>query len=233
MKREPVSFPSAGANAPKLEGILHFARGSGPLPAAVICHPHPLGGGTMHNGVVMAIAHSLASRGIIALRFNFRGVGASEGTHDHGQGERHDVTGALDWLVGQTTVDARCVSLVGYSFGACVGLANLLTDPRIAAFAAVGLPVALCDADLLHSLTGEGWDASQAAPGPLACPKFFVTGERDQIAPPGDLLGLVEHLPAPKQAKIVPGADHFWWGSENEVGEQVAEFIAALWAEHR
>ncbi len=203
------------------------------MPAAVICHPHPLGGGTMHNGVVMAIAHSLASRGIIALRFNFRGVGASEGTHDHGQGERHDVTGALDWLVGQTTVDARCVSLVGYSFGACVGLANLLTDPRIAAFAAVGLPVALCDADLLHSLTGEGWDASQAAPGPLACPKFFVTGERDQIAPPGDLLGLVEHLPAPKQAKIVPGADHFWWGSENEVGEQVAEFIAALWAEHR
>jgi len=187
----------------------------------------------MHNGVVLAIAHSLASRGVMALRFNFRGVGASEGTHDHGLGERDDITGALDWLLGQVTVDARRVSLVGYSFGACVGLAHALTDPRVAAFAAVGLPVALCDADLLHSITGESWDPSQAAPGLVTCPKFFISGERDQIAPPGDMLGLVERLPAPKQAKIVPGADHFWWGSEKEVGEQVAEFIAALWAEHR
>jgi len=187
----------------------------------------------MHNSVVMAIAHALASRGIIALRFNFRGVGASEGTHDLGQGERDDVTGALDWLVGQAIVDARRVSLVGYSFGACVGLAHLLSDPRVAAFVAVGLPVALCDADLLTSLTGDDLDASQAAPELLACPKFFITGERDQLAPPGDLLGLVERLPAPKQAKIVPGADHFWWGLESEVGEQVAEFIAALWAEYR
>lgn len=233
MQQKPVSFPSAGTNALQLEGVLHAARGSGPLPAAVVCHPHPLGGGTMHNGVVMAIARSLASRGVMALRFNFRGVGASKGAHDHGQGERDDIAGAMNWLAGQPTVDARRVSLVGYSFGACVGLAHALTDPRVAAFAAVGLPVTLCDVDLLHALTADDRDASQAAPGPLACPKFFITGQRDQLAPPGDMLGLVERLPAPKQARIVPGADHFWWGSESEVGKQVAEFIAGLWANHR
>lgn len=226
MQQNPVSFPSAGTNALQLEGVLHIARGSDPLPAAVICHPHPLGGGTMHNGVVMAIACSLASRGVTALRFNFRGVGVSEGAHDYGHGERDDVAGAMDWLVGQPDVDARRVSLVGYSFGACVGLAHALTDLRVAAFAGVALPIDLCEPELLHSLSGKGGDVSHAAPALLACPKFFITGERDQLAPPDRLLGLVDHLPAPKQTQLVPGADHFWWGFEREVGERVAEFIA-------
>ncbi|MFN2182909.1 MAG: alpha/beta hydrolase, partial [Anaerolineae bacterium] len=77
--------------------MLHRAEGEGQHPAAVICHPHPLGGGSMHNGVVRAIARTLVSSGVVALRFNFRGVGASEGTFDNGVGERDDVAGALDW----------------------------------------------------------------------------------------------------------------------------------------
>ena len=206
-----------------------MARGESPVPAAVICHPHPMGGGNMHNGVVMAMADSLASRGMIALRFNFRGVGASEGTHDDGHGERDDVKGALDWLAAQPSVDPGRLCLVGYSFGACVGLAHALEDPRVSAFAAVGLPVQLCDPGVLEALAGS--DAAQPAPGVFDCPKLFVTGERDQVAPPGPLLRLVERLAGPKSVQIASGADHFWWGSEHEVGEQVAAFLAGLWVD--
>lgn len=184
----------------------------------------------MHNNVVVAIARSLASTGVVALRFNFRGVGGSGGVHDYGQGEREDVAGALDWLLAQPAVDPRRVSLVGYSFGACVGLAHTLTDPRVSAFVGVALPVALCDPDVVQSLAGTEQDASQPTPGSFALPKLFITGERDQLAPPGELRRLVERLPAPKSLQIVPGADHFWWGFEREVGEQVADFIAGLWA---
>jgi hypothetical protein len=88
MQTSPVTFRSVGVRSVGLEGVLHQAAGEGQLPAAVICHPHPLGGGSMHNGVVVAIARGLASRGVIALRFNFRGVGASEGTFDNGRAER-------------------------------------------------------------------------------------------------------------------------------------------------
>lgn len=206
-----------------------MARGESPVPAAVICHPHPMGGGNMHNGVVMAIADSLASRGMIALRFNFRGVGASEGAHDDGRGERDDVGGALNWLAAQPSVDPGRLCLVGYSFGACAGLAHALTDPRVSAFVAVGLPVQLCDPDVAGALAAQ--DTSQPAPWAFDCPKLFVTGERDQVAPPGQLLRLVERLATPKRVQVVSGADHFWWGLEHEVGEQVAAFLTGLWGD--
>lgn len=223
-----VTFSSTGSHALRLEGVLHFVEGDGQLPAAVICHPHPLGGGSMHTGVVVAIARELASRGVLALRFNFRGVGASEGVHDNGRGERDDVAGALDWLLAQPAVDPQRVSLAGYSFGACVGLAHAHADPRVSAFVGVGLAVEFCDPDAMRPFTERGQDLSQPAPGSLPCPKLFITGERDQLAPPGELLKLVERLPALKSVQIVPGADHFWWGSERKVGELVADFITGL-----
>ena len=195
------------------------------MPAAVICHPHPLGGGSMHNGVVVAIAQTLASRGVMALRFNFRGVGASRGVHDNGRGERDDVAGALDWLLAQPAVDAGRLSLVGYSFGACVGLAQACTDPRLSAFAAVGLAVEFCDPESLRPFIARDQDAPQPAPGSLAFPKLFITGERDRLAPPGELQKLVECLPVPKSVRIVPGVDHFWWGSERRVADVVADFL--------
>jgi len=179
----------------------------------------------MHNGVVVAIARAMASRGVLTLRFNFRGVGASQGVHDNGRGERDDVAGALDWLLAQPAVDPRRVSLVGYSFGACVGLAHVHADPRVSAFAAVGLAVEFCDPDAMRPFTERDQDLSQPAPGSLTCPKLFITGERDQLAPLGELLRLVEQLPEPKSVQIVPGVDHFWWGSERKVGELVADFI--------
>ena len=225
MKQSPLTFPSAGTRPLRLEGILHAVEGDGQLPAAVICHPHPLGGGSMHNGVVVTIARALASRRVAALRFNFRGVGASQGVHDNGRGERDDVAGALDWLRAQPAVDPGNVSLVGYSFGACVALAQAYADPTVSAFAAVGLVVELCDPDIMSRFEKDSQALADHAPGPFTCPKLFVTGERDQLAPPGELMGLVERLPAPKLVHIVPGADHFWWGSEEIVGDLVADFI--------
>lgn len=228
VRQIPVTFPSAEGHALQLEGVLHSVDGDGPLPAAVICHPHPLGGGSMHNGVVMAIARTLASRGVLTLRFNFRGVGSSEGAHDDGRGERNDLAGAIDWLLAQPIVDPRRVSLVGYSFGACVGLAHAHADPRVSAFAGVGLAVEFCDSDATLPFSGRRRDASGPETGSFTCPKLFITGERDQLAPPEELLELVERLPAPKIVQIVPGADHFWWSSEREVAERVAEFVTGL-----
>ncbi|NIV39279.1 MAG: alpha/beta hydrolase, partial [Anaerolineae bacterium] len=171
MVQRPITFPSAGTRALRLEGILHVAEGHGQLPAAVICHPHPLGGGSMHNGVVEAIARGLASRGVTALRFNFRGVGASEGVHDNGRGERDDIAGAQNWLLAQPAVDARRVSLVGYSFGACVALARAYFDPTVSAFAAVGLAVDFCDPVLMRRLESDDRAFSHSAPRSLTCPK--------------------------------------------------------------
>lgn len=208
-----VSFPSTGSNPVQLEGRLRPVDGEGPRPAAVICHPHPLGGGNMHNNVVVAIAKALAARGVMALRFNFRGVGGSEGQHDHGRGERTDLAGAVDWLLARPEVDPGRISAVGYSFGAWVALAHAQTDARVAAVAAVSLVAESCEADSMHSFTR---------------PKFFVTGESDQLAPPGALRELADLLPPPKTLRLVPGADHFWWGREQEVAELVAGFVAAL-----
>lgn len=226
MHQRSVTFTSAGVPSFRLEGVLHPVESDGQLPAAVICHPHPLGGGSMRNGVVVAIARALASRGVTALRFNFRGVGASEGVHDHGRGEQDDVAGALNWVRAQPAVDPGRVSLVGYSFGACVALSQAHADPTVSAFAAVGLAVEFCDPALVSRFERDGQTLADHAPGSFACPKLFVTGERDRLASPGELVELVERLPAPKRVQIVPGADHFWWGSEKAIGDLVADFIA-------
>ena len=179
----------------------------------------------MHNGVVVAIAQALASRGVMALRFNFRGVGASEGVHDKGRGERDDVAGAVEWLLAQPAVDSGRLSLVGYSFGACVGLAQACADPRLLVFVGVGLAVEFCDPGALRPFLHNDQDAPQSALGHLAIPKLFITGERDRLAPPVELRKLVERLPAPRSVQIVPGVDHFWWGSEQKVGKLVADFV--------
>jgi alpha/beta superfamily hydrolase len=181
----------------------------------------------MHNGVVEAITRALASRGVVALRFNFRGVGGSEGVHDNGLGEQDDVAGAQNWLLAQPDVDPGRVSLVGYSFGSCVALARAYADRTVSAFAAVGLAVDFCDPELMRRLEEADQVPSHSGPRFLTCPKLFITGERDQLAPPGRLRRLVECLPDPKMLQIVPGADHFWWGSEKQVGEVVANFLTA------
>jgi alpha/beta superfamily hydrolase len=183
----------------------------------------------MHNGVVRSIARALSDRGVLALRFNFRGVGRSGGKHDKGQAEQEDVAGALDWLLNQPGVDPERIVLVGYSFGAWVGLSLAQRDLRVTATAAVGL-VAWHDEPSLFS-SGALAGLGQFEPDFLKTlnrPKLFITGEYDSFAPPEAVRVLVERLPPPNELRILGGTDHFFAGREAEVGELVADFIAAL-----
>ncbi len=186
----------------------------------------------MDNGLVVAIARSLASSGVTALRFNFRGTGGSDGQHDHGRAEQADVAGALDWLQSQPGVDPRRVSLVGYSFGSWVALSCAQRDPRPIAVAAVGLPAWRYDAEFYNSkawpdLGGEHWEPDPGFLTMFARPKVFVVGEHDPFAPVAMLRRFVDRLPEPKSFHIVPGTDHFFVGYERIVGDLVARAISS------
>ena len=207
-----VTFNSREGSPIQLEGILHLPAGKeGKRAGAVICHPHSLYGGSMGVPLVVAIAEELAQQGVVALRFNFRGVGRSQGTYADGEGEMADVAGALDFLEGQESVDRERLYLVGYSFGAGVGLCHAENDPRIAAVAVVAPYVENPSEGLLKSYTK---------------PKLFLVGEGDTVCPTEWLRSFVAPLPGPKELRILPRADHFFWGREREVAGIVGEFIS-------
>jgi alpha/beta superfamily hydrolase len=203
-----VTFPTRDASL-ELEGKVHLPDGPGPFPGAIICHPYPPAGGSMAVPVVHTIAQALAKAGVAALRFNFRGVGASGGTFDDGRGEVDDVAGGLDWLSGRPAIDSGRLALVGYSFGAAVALAQAARDRRLRALALIGLPLA--------------WIASP----PIAdrCPWLLVAGERDTFCPPSDLQTFSQQLEGDVKVHIVAGADHFLFGHEPEVAGAVADFL--------
>ncbi len=207
----PVAFPAAGGG-PLLEGALHALEGSGPFPAAVICHPHPLMGGDMDNTVVVAVEHALVRRGWMTLRFNFRGAGGSAGSFDEGRGEMDDVAGALDFLCARPDVEASRLAVVGYSFGAEVGLRHAARDPRVGWLAGLALIQELYASPFL--------DADPR-------PKLFVAGDRDPWAPAAPLREYVARLRSPKRLHLVPGANHILGGCEDEAAALVADFLPA------
>jgi alpha/beta superfamily hydrolase len=209
IKETDLFFTSRGEEAIRLEGVLHHPGGKH-LPAAVICHPHSLYGGGMDVSVVVSIARTLVERGVIALRFNFRGVGRSGGKFGEGMGELNDVAGAVDFLLREEDVDQGKLYLVGYSFGAWVGLHHAEHDPRLCGVVAIGLPL---------------WQSEESFLSSYARPKFFIAGEDDSVCPPDVLRRFVEGLPPPKEVRILRGTDHFLIGWEKEVAEAVADFI--------
>lgn len=212
-----VTFPAAGDGL-LLEGALHLPAGSGPHPAAVVCHPHPLMGGTMDNTVVVAVCRALAAHGWAALRFNFRGAGRSEGAFDDGRGEMDDVAGALDFLCapppsfppkGGNEGGAERLALVGYSFGAGVGLRHAVRDPRVSWLAGIAL--------VQEHYADPFLDADPR-------PKLFIAGEHDPWAPANALREYVARLSPPKALRVIPRTDHFFAGRETEVAALVADF---------
>jgi alpha/beta superfamily hydrolase len=184
--------------AGQLEAILNTGRPDAAF-AAVVAHPHPLGGGTMHNKVVYHAAKAFSSFGLPVLRFNFRGTGLSEGTHDDGRGEQDDVRAALDWMVARYALP---VLFAGFSFGSVVGIKACSGDPRVQGLVGLGLPVS---ADGRH-YTYEFLGASGAVP------KLFVCGDQDQYAPKAPLEAVLASAPEPKRIVWVEGADHFFAG---------------------
>lgn len=194
-----------------LEGVLTYPAGSGPFPAAVVCQPHPLYGGNMNNNVVMAIHYALVGRGIAALRFNFRGVGASEGRFADGVGEQNDVRAAFDFLAADDAIDRDRLALTGYSFGAGVAAVVAPSDARVKVFAAVAPPLASVAAEAFQAFSGG---------------KLIVVGDRDDFSSAPALQTVIGMLSEPKRLLVVPGVDHFWWGAERIAADAVADFVA-------
>ncbi|HTU32382.1 MAG TPA: alpha/beta family hydrolase [Candidatus Acidoferrum sp.] len=202
--------------AGRLEALLNTGAENA-THAAVVCHPHPLFGGTLHNKVVFHTMKALNGFGFPVLRFNFRGTGLSEGEHDHGIGEVEDVRTALDWLD-----HAFHLPLIfgGFSFGAAVGLRASCSDSRVEALIGVGVPVAPVAADTEEPRTYT-FDFLREC----AKPKLFVSGARDQFGPRPKLEALVASVPEPKKLVIIEGADHFFEGRLRELREAVENWV--------
>jgi alpha/beta superfamily hydrolase len=207
LTEERVHFPTG--DGLQLEGL--HARGEEQGEGEIIlCHPHPLYGGDMYNNVVDVLQSSLAQKGFSTLRFNFRGVGRSEGGYGEGVTEVEDVQGAVTFLVEKGDGP---LYLAGYSFGAYAGVRGVAKDDRVQALICISPPVAIYD---FASLREEGR------------PKLLVTGKRDLICPVAQVEELFRSLPQPKTLHVIEGADHFWWGIEDQVAGYVADFLQGL-----
>jgi hypothetical protein len=197
--------------AGRLEALLNSGAGNATF-AALVCHPHPMFGGTMHNKVVFHAMKALNSFGFPVLRFNFRGSGLSEGEHAHGIGESDDVRTALNWLDHEFH---RPIIFAGFSFGAAVGLTIACADERVKAIIGLGLPVNPVD------------DRTYDFEFLRTCNKLklFVSGSRDQFGGRGKLEQLVNALPEPKKLVIIESADHFFEGRLREMREAIEVWI--------
>jgi uncharacterized protein len=194
--------------AGRLEALLWTASTPKPVFSALVCHPHPLFGGTMHNKVVYQAAKALHRSGAPVLRFNFRGAGQSEGMHDDGRGERDDVRAALDYLDAE--FPRLPILLAGFSFGSSVGLRVGCGDARVTELIGLGLPVDNVDLSFLRECDK---------------PKLILQGGNDQFGARAKLESLYATLPEPKRLMIFDGADHFFSGALPKVGEAIESWI--------
>ena len=193
--------------AGRLEALLWTSPQAQPPLAAVVCHPHPLHGGTMHNKVVFRVARALHRLGPV-LRFNFRGAGMSGGEHDQGRGEADDVRAALHFLAEQ--FPGRRLLLAGFSFGAWVGLRVGCADARVAELVALGLPANDTDFSYLRE---------------CAKPKLFIQGQHDPFGARAKVKALVAGLAGETKLVVVPGADHFFTGRLAAVDAAVSAWL--------
>lgn len=203
-QNRPVAFSGGPLT---LEGILQLPSAL-PAPGMVVCHPHPMYGGDMHNNVVTAICDAAVENGIAALRFNFRGAGSSEGKYDNGIGEQDDVRAALAYLRDLAQTDGQRVALAGYSFGAAVAVRAAASEADLRAFIGVSIPT-------LMPLEGVE----------LACPALFVSGDEDEYADARELLSFVRNLGPDAQLTLLPGLGHFWFGVEHELKKILTPFL--------
>lgn len=199
--------------AGKLEAILNGGH-EGARFAALVCHPHPLGGGTMHNKVVYHAMKVFSGLGLPVLRFNFRGVGLSEGEFDHGAGELDDAKAALDWLDSKLGLP---ILLAGFSFGSYIGMQAACDDGRVKGFIGLGVPY-----------RAEGRSYSYEFLEHCTQRKLFVSGTEDQFGPKSVVEPMLERAAEPKQIVWVEGAEHFFQGTPSSPGPKLERMQAAM-----
>ncbi len=208
MQKIDVSIPCGTLT---LEGVLEAPEHSQTImPGAVICHPHPLYGGNMHNNVVRAVRNAFIDEGFACLRFNFRGTGASWGEYGNGIDELDDVLAAMDFLGSRSEIDEKRLAVAGYSFGCWVGLKAAVRDPRPGRFIGISPPVDEYDFSFLYDETR---------------PKLLIAGDRDFVCSKEGFQKLLDQIPEPKKGIIIPGADHFHMNSEEIITEETKSFL--------
>jgi len=201
MQEKQVTFRSGDLT---LEGLL--ASPGGEAPAAVVCHPHPMYGGSMYNNVVDAILAAMWQLGYSTLRFNFRGVGASEGEHDGGRGEADDAAAAMAFLLSQPGVHKNGAVMAGYSFGAMVAVAAGYEHADVSRIVAVALPLSMTEAQV---------------PAGASKPMLLVSGDHDSYSPVAALTKLQEKIGKSARLEIIKNTDHFFGGSEAELSRVI------------
>lgn len=192
-----------------LEGLISIPSRRADV-GVILCHPHPLRGGEMRNNVVSALARGFIAADMATLRFNFRGVGRSSGSHDEGRGEIDDVKAAVTCLLQRGSF--KTVAVAGYSFGSLVGLKAGAEDERVHKLIGVALPIATRDASFLKHVTKA---------------KLIISGDRDDYSPKADLLALYAAMPEPKSIEFITAADHFFMGLERGIAEAATAFLAS------
>ncbi len=196
----------------RLEGRYQHSRDRN-APIALILHPHSQHGGTMNNKVVYTLYQSFARQGFSVLRFNFRGVGRSQGVFDRGEGELSDAASALDWLQSFNPNAGACW-IAGFSFGAWIGMQLLMRRPEISGFVSVAPPANMFDFSFLAPCPSSG---------------LIVQGDKDEIVPPASVAKLVDKLQSQRQLTIqhsmIPGASHFFYEHLEEMGREVDAYL--------
>ncbi|MBI4312011.1 MAG: alpha/beta hydrolase [Chloroflexi bacterium] len=209
MRQTAISFSSKGLT---LEGVLSTPEGSSPpYPAVLLCHAHPALGGAMESPLILSLARAIDERGIASLRFNFRGVGGSQGQFTNGQEEWQDVAGALHVLERWPGVDRKRLATAGYSFGAQAVIRGMAELKPAIAFVLVSPP--------LSSFSGSPLGKDKR-------PRLFLVGERDRLVGASRLREVNALFEHPADLEVVLGADHSWRGHEEALAQRVADFLA-------
>lgn len=207
-------MPEVIFNGPegRLEGRYHQTRNA-TAPVALLLHPHPLHGGTMNNKVVYSLYQSFVRQGFAVLRFNFRGVGRSQGRFDNGQGELSDAASALDWMQAQNPNAADCW-IAGFSFGAWIAMQLMMRRPEISGFISVAPPASMHDFSFLAPCPASG---------------LIVHGDKDEVVPIASVSKLAQKLGNQKNIKVdyrvVEGGDHFFTDRIDELSGHVDDYL--------
>jgi alpha/beta superfamily hydrolase len=210
MKEEKVFIPSNGI---QLEGLLSIQEASPFRGGVILCHPHPQYGGDMENPVVTASAEAAFQEGFSTLRFNFRGVGESQGSYGEGVGERQDVKAVADYFFSRLKDESAPFILLGYSFGAWAGFPIAVEDERFRGMVAVAPPLGIYDFGFLKGCKKK---------------KLFMAGDQDSFCPVNLLEKWYQQLDEPKSLSVIPGADHFFLSHTRFLHQPLREFFKSF-----